>query len=314
MPALIGSVDDFQSSRIGQTMAPYFPSLPEALDHALLEASDDVLRYLDRKLLLPPTTALTDDLDTGVLQLPVLDAVNIFPEDVAVFPSTGEVAEIMDVSLSIETLPAGQSNYPGNLQLLTATVNPYSAGAVVQIYRQDRYRTADNSNASGMRYLGGAEGTGSGTYATVVGGRHVSVRLYEYPLWDLYAVFQTLPFVPTTEEPFDIANLALQRSERGYILGAGWDNPEGTIWRTLYRAGYAQSPMAVVQATYNLVAAELAKVMNPAGGMDFRSADVMVSLTRRSQVAGEPMPRSYFIEDAYRLLDGSNLRRRHGAY
>lgn len=309
MPALIGSVGGFTTSRLGQTLAAMIPAVPSSLDELLMAASDDALRYLDRKILMPPVTTLTADIASGVLQVPVAAATNIFPEDAAIFPSTGEVVEIIDAAL-VEAPDTGGA-YVGTLQIVNPTANAYVSGATVQIYRQDRYRTPATdmpTGSSGGWYTRGS----SGHYSDVVGSRFVSVRLSEWPVWSLKAVFQTLPTLPLSETTFDMANLALERSERGYFIGAGESNPEGTIWRSIYTAGYAQAPKLIVEATYNLLADMLASAYNPIGAFEVRSADQMVRMSRPAQTPGSPMPKSQYVEKAESQLD--MYRRRHGAY
>ena len=59
MPSALSSVAEFQASLLGSQLAPAaLQAAPDALDRALFEASDDVLRFCKRKLLTPPATTV----------------------------------------------------------------------------------------------------------------------------------------------------------------------------------------------------------------------------------------------------------------
>src|SRR5579872_503898 len=274
MPSALSSVAEFQASLLGSQLAPAaLQPAPDALDRALFEASDDVLRFCKRKLLTPPATTVgTGGATSGQTSFPVAAAVNILPLDVVVFPS-GETIRVTSADV---TLPAVKP-YPGTVYLDTPLGNNYSVGTAVTVYRQHQYRVSGKTTDPMDQQVGMSQQAQIAlAHAPTMGLSTFARRVYleEYPLLSIHKAFYVLPWTGSPSEiQADLSNIE--------ILEAGWFRlpigfpsfTPGSIWRVQYTAGYSVAPYDVRDAVHLYMAAKLVRMFNLMGASAWRVGD-----------------------------------------
>jgi len=304
MPALLTDPTQFQNSLLGHQLAAYLPDGEDItyLDRAIFEASSWVQRYCGRKLAAPPATTVGGTAPTapGSLSIPVASVANIDQLDVAVFTGTAETIEIAGADVT------GQGGapypYPGTLTLTTPTATSHSPGDPIQIYRQERYEIRGRKTGAGTD--DGLPFSQEGQVAQMHApkfGFGVSSRLIflrEYPVLSLFAAFETLPW-SNAETTVSLQAIYLAKEEGWYRLPVGFYNPQATMWRTQYAAGFCAGPDDHRDAVHHVVAAKLAQSDNPLGATSIRSGDQ--SFTNPTQA---------YMDRAIKILEAGNYVRK----
>jgi hypothetical protein len=272
MPGIYSDTTLFASTPVGTAMAAMLGSMTDPLDQVLFAASADCDAYTLHKLGAPRPTTGTATQGSSVVD--VADVSGIYAGDLLFFLSTGEQIEVTGVD---PDYTSSGGVYSGDVYLMGSLGNDYSAGGPVQAYRQSFYlvggHSIDPQDTAPMTQAGQLAEMHRPPIA--VGGSARRMFVPEQPLWQVQAMYQTLPWTGVETGPIDISGIYVSR--HGAIqLPIGFYNPRGTKWRIVYRAGYDVVPEDVRDACHLYMADKVARMANPLGADTLRNQQTAV--------------------------------------